>query len=230
MDGLPYNDTTLGETRISTLELTFRKDGPARWLGHLDVMRAFERALRRTGIPVALTQGNNPPPRLRFAFPASVGLTAHADVLFADIASAADAVDLASLNANMPGGLWVRGIVAIPPDERKSALLDYGVAEYRLRFRNRNDLCRQELEAVAAELMGSAALPLLRAPRPDADGRSGARRASNAPREVDARPYLAGIRSEPPDSGEVVFTAQIRFGADGALKPTELCELLAGRL
>jgi len=46
------------------LLLKFRKGENARWLGHLDLLRAFERALRMARIGVAYTQGFNPRPKM----------------------------------------------------------------------------------------------------------------------------------------------------------------------
>ena len=41
------------------LRITFSKDGRLRWLSHLEVMRAMERLVRRSGLPYAVTQGFN---------------------------------------------------------------------------------------------------------------------------------------------------------------------------
>lgn len=52
---------------VQRLRLTFNKDGPARYIGHLDLARTMERSLNRAGIPMAYTQGFNRRPRLSFA-------------------------------------------------------------------------------------------------------------------------------------------------------------------
>ncbi|MGE4159615.1 MAG: TIGR03936 family radical SAM-associated protein [Planctomycetota bacterium] len=52
----------------------FSRDGDMRFLSHLDILRAFERALRRTGMPLAFTVGFNPRVRTSFAQALSVGL------------------------------------------------------------------------------------------------------------------------------------------------------------
>jgi len=46
------------------LQLTFAKKGKMRFISHLDLMRLFGRAARRAGVPVALTEGYNPHPRI----------------------------------------------------------------------------------------------------------------------------------------------------------------------
>ena len=53
--------------------------GELRFLSHLDLVRTFERALRRAHIPVALTEGFHPKPKLSFACPLAVGITSQAE-------------------------------------------------------------------------------------------------------------------------------------------------------
>ena len=55
------------------LRITYRKDGPARHVGHLDVMRTWERAIRRAKLPLAYTQGFSPHARIALAAPLPVG-------------------------------------------------------------------------------------------------------------------------------------------------------------
>ena len=52
--------------------------GELRFLSHLDLVRTFERALRRP-IPAALTEGFHPKPKLSFACPLAVGITSQAE-------------------------------------------------------------------------------------------------------------------------------------------------------
>jgi radical SAM-linked protein len=57
------------------LRLRFGKNGPARYIGHLDLARTMERSMNRAGVPVAYTQGFNRRPRLSFAAPLPLGYT-----------------------------------------------------------------------------------------------------------------------------------------------------------
>ena len=47
-----------------TIKVVFAKKGRMRFLSHLDLMRLFARALRRAGMPVAVSQGFSPRPRI----------------------------------------------------------------------------------------------------------------------------------------------------------------------
>src|SRR5204862_153823 len=57
---------------IFSFRVRFSKTGKLRFLSHHDLMRLFERALRRTGMPLRMTEGYNPHPVL--SFPTALGL------------------------------------------------------------------------------------------------------------------------------------------------------------
>jgi radical SAM-linked protein len=60
---------------VQRIRLTFSKQGPARFIGHLDIARTLERSLNRAAIPVAYTQGFNRRPRLSIAAALPLGFT-----------------------------------------------------------------------------------------------------------------------------------------------------------
>jgi len=62
--------------------IRYEKGGQARFVGHLDTMKNFERVFRRANLPIAFSQGFNPHPKLSFASPLAVGVTGAAE--FAD--------------------------------------------------------------------------------------------------------------------------------------------------
>jgi radical SAM-linked protein len=61
--------------------LRFRKDGDLRLISHHDLLRTFERMLRRAGIPFRSTNGFNPKPRLVFALSLALGIIGHEEVV-----------------------------------------------------------------------------------------------------------------------------------------------------
>lgn len=56
------------------VRIRFSKTGELRWISHHDLMRTFERMLRRAAIPFHSTAGFNPKPRLVFAMPLPLGV------------------------------------------------------------------------------------------------------------------------------------------------------------
>lgn len=59
----------------------FEKTGDAVWISHLDLMRLFQRAFKRAGLPLTHTQGYNPRPSVSIALPLSVGVQSVCELL-----------------------------------------------------------------------------------------------------------------------------------------------------
>ena len=61
--------------------LLFEKKGESVWISHLDLMRVFQRAFKRAGLPLTHTQGFNPRPSVSIALPLSVGVASCCELL-----------------------------------------------------------------------------------------------------------------------------------------------------
>jgi radical SAM-linked protein len=66
---------------VQRLRVTFSQTGALRYVGHLDVVRTWERGLRRAGVPLAYSGGFNPGPRLYFASGLPLGATGRAEIV-----------------------------------------------------------------------------------------------------------------------------------------------------
>jgi radical SAM-linked protein len=65
---------------VQRLQFVFSKQGPTRYIGHLDLARTLERSLNRAQIPLAYTQGYNPRPRLQLATALPLGFTSECEI------------------------------------------------------------------------------------------------------------------------------------------------------
>ena len=65
--------------------LVFCKTDDAVWMSHLDLMRLFQRAFKRAGLPLTHTQGFNPRPSVSIALPLSVGVESICELLDFDL-------------------------------------------------------------------------------------------------------------------------------------------------
>ena len=63
----------------------FEKTGNSVWISHLDLMRLFQRAFKRAGLPLTHTQGYNPRPSVSIALPLSVGVESVCELLDFDL-------------------------------------------------------------------------------------------------------------------------------------------------
>ena len=67
------------------LRMLFCKTENAVWISHLDLMRLFQRAFKRAGLPLTHTQGFNPRPSVSIALPLSVGVESGCELLDFDL-------------------------------------------------------------------------------------------------------------------------------------------------
>ena len=63
------------------VRMRFSKSGTMKFIGHLDVMRYFQKAFRRAGLDMLYSQGYSPHPLLSFAQPLGIGLTSDGEYL-----------------------------------------------------------------------------------------------------------------------------------------------------
>lgn len=66
---------------MQRIRLRYRKGQELRFIGHLDIVRLWERALRRTDTPIAYTEGFNPRQKISFGPPLSLGITSDFELL-----------------------------------------------------------------------------------------------------------------------------------------------------
>lgn len=100
---------------VARLRLTFSKEGALRYIGHLDLVRMWERAFRRARLPLAYTLGFTPHPRLTFAAPLSLGATSNGELLDVYLRETMSAEELVERIApQLPEGCGVRAATALP--------------------------------------------------------------------------------------------------------------------
>jgi radical SAM-linked protein len=100
---------------IQWLRVKYAKRGRARFASHRDFGRAFERALRRAGVPMAYSSGFSPHPRISYANAAPTGAASEAEYLEIGLAAACDPEKVRdALDAALPPGLDVIEVVASP--------------------------------------------------------------------------------------------------------------------
>lgn len=89
----------------------FEKVGSARFISHLDLMRLFQRAFKRAGLPLTHTQGFNPRPSVSIALPLSLGAESHCELLDFDLESSVPPEGIRDrLNAALIDGIRVREV------------------------------------------------------------------------------------------------------------------------
>ena len=89
----------------------FEKTGNARYISHLDLMRVFQRAFKRAGLPLTHTQGFNPRPSVSIALPLSLGVESQCELLDFELERPYACAEIREkLDAALIDGVYIREV------------------------------------------------------------------------------------------------------------------------
>ena len=97
---------------VQKLRIRYAKRGRLRFTSHRDFARAFERAVRRAGVPIAFSSGYSPHPKISYANASPTGAATEAEYLEIGLTRECDPDTVrADLDASLPPGLDVLEVV-----------------------------------------------------------------------------------------------------------------------
>ena len=93
---------------MSSVRVKFFRGEEVKFISHLDLMKMYERALRRSGVPIAYSQGFNPHPQMVFGLPLSVGVTSESEYADFELEGNMDPGEfMQRLNGSLPEGIRI---------------------------------------------------------------------------------------------------------------------------
>ena len=187
--------------------IRFGKQPRLRFISHLDLQRFFQRAVNRTGLPIAYSQGFNPHPVMSFGSALALGWTSEYEVI--DIKLSApmgrkrteDAV-----RAALPEDLPVLEVRMV--DDRHAApMAQVKASDYRVTLEGED--ARAVIDQIPAFLSRETV--------------SAVKKTKSGEKEINARPLVLAL--EPLEDG---FNARLKLTEQESMKPDLLIALLAG--
>lgn len=119
------------------VRVKFAKYGALRFIGHLDVMRFFQKAIRRAGIDVAYSSGYSPHQIMTFASPLGVGMCSTGEYMDVEIHSHQGSADfLERLQKACPAGIDILSVKALP-EKSGNAMASVAAATYAVVFKDK---------------------------------------------------------------------------------------------
>lgn len=117
------------------IRIKFRKWGSMKFIGHLDMMRYFQKVMRRANVDIRYSEGFSPHQIMSFAAPLGVGITSDGEYLDIEVHSTKSSKEMIDdLNATMVDGVDIVGYVALP-DDAKPAMSIVAAADYVLSYK-----------------------------------------------------------------------------------------------
>jgi|YNPNPStandDraft_1061719.scaffolds.fasta_scaffold06699_4 radical SAM-linked protein len=189
------------------MRLLFSKDGPLTYISHLDLVRVWERTLRRGGVPLAYSGGFNPHPRLQLAAALPVGHTGEAELLDVWLEEPVEVERFGRMLVPvLPLGLAVRQIYQVP---LQSPALQTQViaAEYQVTAGWGGVV--EQIEERIRRVLAAKELPQMRR------GRS-----------YDLRPLIERLWLVEYDAGSMVLGMQLAAREGATARPEAVVEVL----
>jgi len=189
------------------LRFKYSKTGDAAFLGHLEMLRFWQRAMRRAGLPLAYSSGFNPHPRLAFGPALAVGAESLAEYLDVELTKAVAPEEVKTgLQAEMPAGIKLLLVIPIPTRTRAlTAIID--AAAYRVSWLERPDL--HLLQQRVKELLDRKVVQVSR------PGKEGAR-------AKDIRPGIFNLELGPENALEMLLESSSR----GNVRPEQVLKAM----
>ena len=197
------------------IRIKFRKYGVMKFIGHLDIMRYFQKAIRRANIDISYSGGFSPHMIMSFAAPLGVGITSdgeYFDIEVNNTMSSAEAIE--ALNATMVEGVEVSSYVALP-DNAKTAMSIVAAADYELSFKDGYEIPadKDAFEAAIENFFTNAKEVLI------------TKQTKKSERTMDLKPlvYDFSIREK---ENKPVFYLNLSTGSNDNVKPELVVEAL----
>ena len=121
------------EVSVLKARIKFRKYGCMKFIGHLDVMRFFQKVMRRADIPIAFSGGYSPHMIMSFAQPLGIGLTSDGEYLDIELTEPIDSKEaVARMNAVSVEGIEMVSMVQISEEKKASGMTITAASDYQV--------------------------------------------------------------------------------------------------
>ncbi len=193
------------------LRLRFKRGPEIKFISHLDIVRLWQRAFRRAGIPLAYSEGFNPHPRISLAAPLALGVTGEAELMDIFVAKQVSPHNLeAAVSRQLPPGmeiLQVYQIVTTLP----SLQSQIRYAEYTVEAETEKD--EKETEAALASLLSKEHVPWQH-------------QRDTGPRSYDLRALVNDLWLISWRSGYCTIGMRLRCDSGGSGRPEQMAKAL----
>jgi radical SAM-linked protein len=190
------------------LRIAYTKLEEAKYIGHLDLTRVFERAMRRAGIPLAYSEGFNPHPKISFGSALAVGVEGEREYVDVELQREMDLSEvLGSLQEQLPTGIRIlEGLVIGSGSKALMAVLN--AALYRMRLPMALPIQAERLDKAINSWLSREHIIYTRYSK-------------KGPTEKDIRPWVKQLHGEI-RGDEVIFELEVKLGNQGGVRPEEV--------
>lgn len=193
------------ERQNYNLRMQFEKVGKTRFIGHLDLLRTFQRAVKRAALPAAYSQGFNPHMKISFAMPLAIGVTGSAEFLDLELSEKLSTEEVTMrLNDALPDGIKILVAGYTELVGQKSAA-EVREGEYQVTVALKNAVTKTLLEKMEALLKSEQIVVL--------------KKTKKGEKKADIKPDICSVTWECENEDTIIFTMRLATGSQNNLKP-----------
>lgn len=191
------------------VRVKFAKEGVMKFIGHLDIMRYFQKAVKRAGLDASFSEGFSPHMIMSFAAPLGVGITSTGEYFDLELKSASSSKEMVkALNDTMANGMRVLSIRQVEEGKAGKAMSLVAAADYLVTFRD-GKAPEGDWKQSLAEFLKQPEIKIVK-------------KTKKNEKEVDIRPFIYAMRLE----GDNIFM-QLAAGSVKNTKPELVMEAFA---
>ncbi len=185
-----------------------------KWISHLDYMRAIERSLRRSGLPLVYTQGFNPHPKFAAASALAVGVTSEGECFDFYLERPMRTMDFRRrMSQVLPTGIPIFEAVSVPLTEPALGAI-VNAAWYTGCTRRDSDMTEKEVERLVLQVLSSPQLPVKR-------------QCKRGEKAVDIRPLVFDLKAVLEHGDELLLLMWVATGNEGSVRPEEILRVVS---
>ncbi len=191
---------------MQRLRVKYTKEEEIKYISHHDLMRVFERTIRRAEIPIAYSQGYNPHMLISYGPPLPLGCTSECEYLDLEIDGWTSISNIQTkLKQNLPPGIKILEITLQPPKDKASSIQEQTKSfSYSVIF---NPEAKAQVEKQNAQILSAKDLYI-------------EREGKNGKKKINLNEFLLELKIE---GQTLIFT--LKNTEKGTLKPSEIISL-----
>ena len=187
-----------------TIRFKFSRASELKYISHLDILRLFERSIKRARIPVAYSQGFNPRQKMVFGLPMSIGLTSeseYADIDLSEDISTEEFIE--AINKGLPEGIKV--LEAVILTSKGNIMNQIKSARYKITFEIANANEVLEINDYIQKMLTKDEIIVMK-------------KSKRGEKPVDIKPLIYSISATKKDNNQYLLEAFISAGTKDNLR------------
>ena len=196
---------------MQRLRIRFCRGEEVKFISHLDIMRLWQRALNRAGVPLAYSEGFNPHPRMSLAAPLALGVTSEAELMDLVLAKWASPHSFTeAVSRQLPPGIKIIQVYNTPLTMPSlQSLVRY--AEYTVELETEKG--QKGVESAMAQLLAAEHLPWQH-------------QRDTGPRHYDLRALVDDLWLIGQSNGYCTIGMKLRCDSSGSGRPEQVAAAL----